>query len=222
MIQTNFTPGKIQRILEGEEPSQQFYSKAFGRYHVAIEEGLNTTTQRQMQLAQMITLRNEAGINFSEEDLLEVANIQNKKRILDNLAKQKQEQQQQVEQQQQMMAREMESKIELNQARSESDRGLGLERASRVEENHALSIERKAAAIKDEQQGLLALIKSMKEIDTVDLNHIQQLITIQNIMQQRQKANEQINAGDQTKEAEAIAAVSRDSRNRPQEAQASS
>ena len=46
MIQTNFTPGKIKRILEDQEPAPQFYNKAFGRYHVAIEDGLNTSTDR--------------------------------------------------------------------------------------------------------------------------------------------------------------------------------
>ena len=213
MIQTNFTPGKVKRILEDEEPSQQFYSKAFGRYHVAIEDGLNTTTQRQMQLSQMIILRNEAGINFSEEDLLEVSNIQNKKRILDNLAKQKQQQQQQVEQQQQTQAELAQAQMRDLDSRAEANRGLAIERASRVDENEALAVERRAQAIKDQDMGLLTLVKAMKEIETVDLSHLNQLIGIQNIISMRQQEQDQV-AKDVTedKKAEAIAAVSPRSR----------
>ena len=55
MIQSNFTPGKIKRIIE-QEPTIQFYNKAFGKYDAAVEEGLNTTTQRQMQLVQLLQL----------------------------------------------------------------------------------------------------------------------------------------------------------------------
>ena len=36
-----------------EEPAPQFYNKAFGKYDAAIEEGLNTTTQKQMRFAQL-------------------------------------------------------------------------------------------------------------------------------------------------------------------------
>jgi len=88
LIQTNFTPGKIKRIIE-EEPAPQFYNKAFGTYDVAVEEGLNTTTQKQMQFAQLLQLR-EAGVPISQDDLLEAATIQNKKKIIENARAQQQ------------------------------------------------------------------------------------------------------------------------------------
>jgi hypothetical protein len=210
MIQTNFTPGKIQRILEGEEPAPQFYSKAFGRYHVAIEDGLNTSTQRQMQLAQMVALKTEAGIEFSPEDYIEASTLQNKKKILDNLQK---KQQQLQEQQQQIQQAELEftnARSEDMLARSYANKGLAIERSSRVDENAALAVERRAAAIKDQDIGFLSLVRAMKEIDTADISHIQQLVTIQNLMNARQENTNNAQESDiaQEKKAEAISAVS--------------
>lgn len=216
MIQTNFTPGKIQRILEGDQPAPQFYNKAFGRYHVAIEDGLNTSTQRQMQLAQMVALKTEAGINFSEEDFLEASTLQNKKKILDNLQKQKQQQQQMAQQQQQAQEQLIAAQTSDAQARAEANRGLAIERASRVDENEALAVERRAAAIRDQDTGLLSLVRAMKEIETIDIGHITELVAIQNLMSARQQQQDVATKGTtEDKKAEAIAAVSSKSRENP-------
>ena len=48
IVQNHFSPAKVQRIIE-EQPTEQFYNKMFGRYDAAVEEGFNTTTQRQVQ-----------------------------------------------------------------------------------------------------------------------------------------------------------------------------
>lgn len=189
LIQTNFTPGKIQKILEGEQPAPQFYNKAFGIYHAAVEEGLNTTTQRQMQMAQLLQLR-EAGLPISDKDLMEASTIQGKKKIIENM-EQAQQQQQQIQQlQSQLQMQEIQARTELAQARAEADRGLGIERASRVEENQALAVERRAAAVRDQDVGLLNLVKALKEVDTVDLQHIEKLLQLSHIMEDRQSAEE--------------------------------
>lgn len=211
MIQTNFTPGKVQRILEDAQPAPQFYNKAFGRYHVAIEEGLNTSTQRQMQLAQMVQLKVEAGIEFSQEDMIEASTLQNKKKILDNLAKKQYQSQQQMQQQQQAQLQLMQAQAQDHEAKAEANRGLGLERASRVEENHALAVERRAAAHRDEDQGLLALVQAMKQIETTDISHVKELFVIGDMIKARQDIEEQ-KPKNTEKEAQAIASVSPKSR----------
>jgi hypothetical protein len=211
-VQSNFTPGKVQQILEGKEPADQFYNKAFGRYHVAIEEGLNTSTQRQMQLWQMVQLKAEAGVDFSPQDYIEASTLQNKKQLLDSLQKQQQQAEQQQQQISQMQMKEVESKIELNEAHSEAQRGWAVERTSRVEENASLSIERRAQAIRDQDQGLLALVKAMKEIETHDIGHLTQLFTISDMLMQRQNQQQPEVPGATERKAEAIAAVSPRSR----------
>lgn len=186
MIQANFTPGKIKKILETEEPTKQFYNKAFGRYDAVVEDGFNTSTQKQMEFAQLLQLK-ELGIPIPNETLIEAATLQNKKKLVETIQKNEQAQQQAQQQQMQSQMQLQQAQAELAQARSIADRGLGLERASRVQENQALAIERKAAAEKDHDQALLNLIRALKEIDGIDIAHVEQLLNLSNLM----KVNEQ-------------------------------
>lgn len=184
IIQTNFTPGKIKKILEGQEPTQQFYNKAFGKYGATVEEGLNTTTQKQMQFAQMLYLR-ETGVQIPDDVLLEASTIQNKKQIIESVVRQQQAASQMQQQQMQSAAEQQQAQIRLANARAVADEGLGIERASRVQENQALAQERRAAADKDHKLALLNLVKAMKEIDSLDLHHIEQLLKLNQELQEK-------------------------------------
>lgn len=185
IIQQNFTPGKIKKILEGQEPAPQFYNKAFGRYNAVVEEGLNTTTQKQMQFAQLLQLR-EVGVPIPDDQLLESSTLQNKKQLVEAITKNQQQQQQQQQMQSQIQMEEIKSRTELAKARATADEGLGLERLSRVKENEALAIERIAQAEKDKEIGLLNFVKALKEIDSIDLEHISKLIQLNNIMKAKE------------------------------------
>lgn len=188
LVQTNFTPGKIKKILENEEPSPQFYNKAFGKYNAAVEDGLNTTTQKQMQFAQLLHLR-EAGVPIPDEILIDSATIQNKQQLLDALAQQQQAAQAQQQQQAQFTQAQAEATIEMAKARAAADQGLGVERLSRVQENAALAEERRAAALKDEDTALLNLVKALKELEGMDIAHLNQLVSIaQTIKKSEQSA----------------------------------
>lgn len=190
IIQANFTPGKIKKILEGKEPSPQFYNKAFGIYNAAIEEGFNTSTQKQMQFAQLLYLK-ESGVPIPDNILVEAATIQNKSELIKAMEQAQQQQQQAVQTQQQVQMQEAQARIELSQARAVADRGLGLERVSRVEENEALAVERRAEAEKDKEQAFLNLIKSLKEIDELDLQHLERLLTLSHNIKDREINAEQ-------------------------------
>lgn len=185
LIQANFTPGKVKKILEGQEPTQQFYNKAFGKYDIVVEEGLNTSTQKQMQFAQMLQLR-EAGVPITPEDMLEAATIQNKKKIVENATKAAQQAQQMQQAQLQSEMKEQQARTELAQARAIADKGLGLERVSRVEENKALATERKAAAVRDEEEALLAFVKSLKEMEGLDLAHLEKMVAIAHMIKEQE------------------------------------
>lgn len=180
IVQLNFTPGKVKRILE-EEPTDRFYNKNFGRYDIAIEDGLNTTTQRQMQFAQMLQLR-EVGVPISTEDLLEAATIQNKKKIIENATRSAQQAQQMQQMQLQAEMQEQQARTDLAHARAEADRGLGIERVSRVEENQALAQERRAEAVNDQYMALLNFAKALKEMESVDFEHLEKLVTMSNMI----------------------------------------
>jgi hypothetical protein len=188
LIQSNFSPGKIKRII-AEEPSLQFYSKAFGKYDVNIEEGTNTPTQRQMMFQQLMALK-ELGIPIPTDILINASTLQNKKELVE--AMQKQESQQQEMQQMQLQAAmsEQQAKTKDLEARAEANAGLGLERAARVQENRALAIERLSEAEHNRDQGLLDQVKAMKELEGMDLNQLEQLVRLTNILKASESENE--------------------------------
>lgn len=186
LIQTNFTPGKVKKILEGEDPTPQFYSKAFGKYDAVVEEGLNTTTQKQMQFAQLLQLR-EAGVPVPDDVLLEACTIQNKKKLLEAINASKQQQQQLLQAQLQGSLQEQEARTDLARARAVADRGLGLERVSRVQENRALAVERRASAEKEHDLAILNMVKALKEVDDIDLNHIEKLLSLSDVIRSREQ-----------------------------------
>jgi len=88
----------------------------------------------------------------------------------------------------QVQMAKLQAETKLAEARAVADEGLGVERYSRVEENAALAEERRAAAVKDQDAGLLDLIKAIKELETIDLNHIQQLISMANMIKAQEAA----------------------------------
>jgi len=184
LIQTNFSPGKIKRIV-GEEPSPQFYSKAFGKYDVAIEEGSNTPTQKQMEFQQLIALR-ELGLPIPTNILLEASSLQNKNELVEAMGQQEKEQSQ-IQQTQLQLALESEkAKIKDLESRAEANTGLGLERASRVQENRALAVERLAESEKDRDLGTLHLVKAMKELEGMDLEQIEKMLKLSEYIKGRQ------------------------------------
>ena len=177
VIQTNFTPGKVKKILEGQEPAPQFYNKAFGKYNAVVEEGLNTSTQRQMQFAQLLQLK-EAGVPVPNETLLDACTLQDKTKLVETIKQQEQQQAQMQQQEAQASLQEMVARSNLANARAEADRGLGMERISRIQENQALAYERQAQAAKDDEIGLLNLIKAAKELEGIDIEHMERIMGI--------------------------------------------
>ena len=184
LIQNNYTPGKVRRILQ-EEPSQEFYNRAFLKYDAVVEEGLNTSTQKQMQFAQLLQLR-EMGIPVPTDQLLEASSLQNKDKLIAAIAKQEEAQQKQAEMQNQLQAQVLQSQIEDTKSRAVANQGLGYERLSRMEENRALAVERMAQAQKDRDLGVYDRIKAAKELTDIDLNQLEKALSLIKILQEQQ------------------------------------
>lgn len=183
LMQANFTPGKVRRIIE-EEPTPQFYNRNFGKYDCVLEEGLNTSTQRQMQFAQLLQMR-EIGIPVPASLLIETSTLSNKSQLVNAIAKEEEQQSQNNQQQLQMQLELLKAQVQDLQAKAAANQGLGIERVSRVEENRALAIERIASSQKDAQAGELDLIRAAKELQGMDLSQLQQLVDILNSIRQQ-------------------------------------
>lgn len=189
LIQSNFSPGKVQRIIQ-EKPEFPFYTQAFGKYDAAVEEGLNTTTQKQMQFAQLLQLR-EVGIPVPTNVLLEASTLQNKKELVEAIGKQEQEAAEMQQIQMQIGLEQQQAQTKKLEAQAEADMGLGVERASRVQENRALAIERLAEAEKDRELGTLHATRALKELEEMDLTQLKKLLELAEFMRLREKEHEQ-------------------------------
>lgn len=174
--QKNFTPGKIKRIIQ-ENPSKEFYHRCFGKYDAVVEEGINTSTQRQLQFQQLLYLK-EIGLPIPTKTLIENATVSDKQELVESIQQEEAQQAQTQQQQMQIQMQLLQSQIEDLQSRAAANKGLGIERASRVEENRALAIERLAAAKKDNDLGTLDYAKALKELQGLDLTNLQELISV--------------------------------------------
>lgn len=183
-VQNNYTPGKIKRILN-EEPSPEFYNRNFGNYDCVVEDGLNTATQKQMQFAQLLQMR-ELGIGIPDDLLIDSAPLQNKTELIESVRQAQEQQAQQAQMQMQSALAEQEARTQLAQARAVADQGLGLERVSRIQENQALAIERKAEAEKDHFSAVLDFVKAVKELEGIDIGNLERLIALARIVSQEE------------------------------------
>lgn len=185
IMQANWTPGKVRRIIN-EEPSQQFYNRAFGKYDCVVEEGLYTSTQRQMQFAQLIHLR-ELGLPVTSKQLVEASTLQNKQQYVEELQQAEQQQAQMAQEQSMVQMEVLKAQIEDLKAKATANQGLGLERASRINENESLAVERRAQAVYDE-------VRAVKELQNMDLQQLQQLVDIlERLKSTQDQQNDELN-----------------------------
>ena len=181
LMQANFTPGKVERIIQ-EKPTEEFYNKNYGKYDATVEEGLNTSTQRQLQFAQLLHLR-EMGVPVPTNILIETSTLTNKEQLVKAISEEEKQQSEMQQQQAQMQIELLKAQIEKLQASAIADSGLGIERASRVQENKALAVERRAEAEKDLQLANLDQVKALKELDGLDLDNLMRNLKILQVLQ---------------------------------------
>ena len=196
LIQQNWTPGKVARVLN-EEPTPEFYNRAFMKYDAVTEEGLNTSTQRQMQFAQLLQLR-EMGIPVPTDILIKSSTLQEKDELTEAIVKQEEQARQLQMMQQQVQMEVAKAQMRDLNAKSMANEGLGYERASRVAENHALAVERIAQAQHERDAGTLERVRAAKELTGIDLEHLQKAIDILKALQGDQKQEAEIEASKAT------------------------
>jgi hypothetical protein len=180
LIQNNFTPGKVKRVIE-DEPTDQFYNKNFGTYDAAIEEGFDTTTQKELQFAQLLNLR-AAGVDIPQELIIEASTLQNKTKLTEYIKQKEQQAQQMAQAQQESAQQQAQATMQMAQARAEADMGLAQERMSRIQENEGLAVERMAEAENKQEQAMLNKIKMLKELEDIDIRQLEGMIRIYNAM----------------------------------------
>ncbi len=161
-IRKNFSKGKIKNIL-GHEADPRFWSAHTQKYGLAVEEGNYSTTQKQMELQQLLHFK-EIGINVSNKSILRAAFITNKKQVIQEMEEES-AQQMQAQQAQQASQEKMDNaKIMGMVAKSRLDAAKIQETQAKVEDLFAGAEHKKSAA--DLEQ-----VKAMVELENLDLQN---------------------------------------------------
>jgi hypothetical protein len=176
LIQLNYTPEKIEMITK-KKPTAEFYSKAFSKYDVVIEEGLLTDTQQQSEFIQYSALK-AMGVNITDAELIEASSLHDKKKLKDRMVAESQAQAQAQQLQEQMAIQQQQVVTHSLGAKAESDQALAAERLAKIQLDQALNAERISRAEEEKTAGVLNLIKAFKELDGIDLDNLKAKLEI--------------------------------------------
>lgn len=195
MMQNNWTPAKVERIIS-EPASRQFYERTFGKYDIVIEDGYDTSTQRQLAFAQALKMKEIMGDSLPNSFLMAKSTLQDKNEMTQMIQQQEQQQAQAQQAQAQVAMQEQQATIDFTQASAEYQKAGGRERDSRILENAALANERVAGAAKDREEGTLSFIKALKELQdlSTDVREMKELLSLRRelITDERQRYAENL------------------------------
>lgn len=177
MVQKLWTYGKVKQVI-GEEPSPEFDNKLFFKYGCKVVQGMLTETQQQLELAQLLQLQQIRPDVVPIDEIIDCMQLQNKERLLEKI----QRNEQAAQQQQQKMAELQMKQIEVDNATklsyAEAERGLAKEREAKIVTDIAVAEDKLKRAHQEDTASMLNLIKALKELQSVDLDHIRKSLEI--------------------------------------------
>lgn len=164
-IRKNFSKGKIRNIL-GHDANQRFFTSHSLKYSVVVEEGNYSTSQRQMELQQLLHFK-ELGMPIADRSILRAAFITNKQQVIDDMETQVQQQQQAQQAQAQSQAQKDQADVMAKQAKAQSDLASAREKMAKV-------VDLQADAEHKRTEADLNLVKMMVELEDMQFNQFRQ------------------------------------------------
>lgn len=155
-IRKNFSKGKIRNIL-GHDADPRFWTSHSQKYAVAVEEGNYSTTQRQMELQQLLHFK-QLGMGIADKSIIRAAFITNKRQVIQDMEEQNQQQAQQQQAQMQQQQQVDQAKIGESYAKQQDLLASAQEKIAKIENLHSDS-ERKNT------ESDLNLVKMMLELE---------------------------------------------------------
>lgn len=176
-IQNLWTYGKVKAVI-GEEPTQEFDNKLFFKYGCKVTQAALTESQQQLELAQLLELQTRFPDLVPADEILECMTIQNKERIIEKITKRQQamEQQQAKIAEMQMKQMEVDNQTKLSYAASQD--GLAQERKAKIYSDIAVAEDKLRRAHEEDTQSLLNVVKTLKELKGLDLDHLTKQIEL--------------------------------------------
>ncbi len=162
-IRKNFSKGKIRNIL-GHEPDQRFFSSHSQKYSLAVEEGNYSTSQRQMELQQLLHFK-ELGMPIANKSILRAAFISNKTQVMQDMEEEQQQQAQQAQQQAQQQEKIDNSKVMASYAKARSDLASEKDKMASAQERMAKIENLHSDAERKNTESDLNLVRMMVELE---------------------------------------------------------
>ncbi|CAB4133888.1 hypothetical protein UFOVP264_56 [uncultured Caudovirales phage] len=164
-IRKNFSKGKVRNIL-GHEADPRFFSSYSQKYSIAVEEGNYSTTQRQMELQQLLHFK-QLGMAIPDKSILRAAFITNKRQVIQDMEEATQQQSQQAQAEAQQAAQVDQSKIMASMAKARLDEAKTQESYANISKIHAM-------AEHETMEADYALVKTAMELEDAQFNQIRE------------------------------------------------
>lgn len=177
MIQKNYTWGKIRQII-GEDPTSEFDDKAFLKYGCKVVQGAMTETQQQLQLQQLLHFREVTGIAVPAKVIIEASTLQNKDQLIQAIEEQEKAQAQQQQQMAQLQMQQMQIDNMTKLGYAHSQDALAAERMAKIQTDQAVAQDKLKKSHQEDTHSLLNLIKGIKELEGMDIQHLQERLNI--------------------------------------------
>jgi hypothetical protein len=202
LIVNNFSEGKVSHIV-GKQPTENFFEKEFQKFNISVQEGEMTTSQRQFKLLQALQLKQMMPEAISDDYILGLTSLQDKKQLIEARQKSAEQQSQMMQIQQQQAVEQQAILTRSLEAKAQSDFASAKEKAAKAISDISLSEHHQAMAVQDRARAGLDNAKALKEIDEMDENRLMKLAEFIVSMQERQKA---LDTQDAARKAEALGA----------------
>jgi hypothetical protein len=166
-MRKNFSRGKVAGIL-GREPDPRFFTSHSFKYSVSVEEGNYSTSQRQMELQQLLHFK-EIGIPIANKSIVRAAFITNKKQVEEDMMEEQKQQAQQAQAQAEQMAKKDQAEIMTQYSKSRVDLAREKDLMASAQERMSKMNDLQAKAEHERTESELNLVKMMIELESLDM-----------------------------------------------------
>lgn len=180
-IQDHFSESKVARIL-GRPATKEFWNINVKKFDVEIEDGLNTSTQKQMQFAQALMLKREAEVPISPQMMLKISTLQNKQEFIDDVEQQMKMQMEQAQAQAQSEQEVAKAQAALYSTQAEAQKSYAMEKLSKIVDNQQEAVERSARAELEQDEAVLKQVEALKKLQEIDLSNLEKFVNIINAL----------------------------------------
>jgi hypothetical protein len=189
-IRKNFSKGKIRNIL-GHEADPRFWTSHSQKYAVAVEEGNYSTTQRQMELQQLLHFK-QLGMAVADKSIIRAAFITNKRQVIEDMQEEQQQQMQQQQAQSQQQEKLDNAKIMGMFAKAKTDMAKEQDLMASVQERFAKIQDLHSDSEYKSSKADLEMVRTMIELEDMDLANFKSNLELAEYIKGVNKASQQM------------------------------